>query len=216
MRYEELLHVERTGVEILEGFVDESEIEAILEEVNNPDKVQWLDAHEVYTNKRGLTIVQNHFTFALKLSAGDQSMLDKLPATVALKDRIQAFIRSLSPTFPSLANWEADELSFHLYDDEEVGLSQHRDNLRFTGLVAIASLSGECDLVVKHHDQDIRLSVSPGHLSLIRAPGLIETNEEVRPEHSVENLRTETRLSMMIRANNQPSDKIPGFKFNNW
>ena len=216
MRYRELIDLEGTGVEIINDFVDQTEVSSVLQEANDPERVQWLDAHEVYKNDRGLTIIQNHFTFALKLSEGDQSFLDQLPETVALKERTQRFINDLSTIFPSLVNWEADELSFHLYDDKEIGLSRHRDNLRFIGLIAIISLSGECDLVITHKGKDIELPVISGDLCLLRAPGLIDSHTEVRPEHSVQNLRTDTRLSMMLRANNRPTEVIKGFRFNNW
>ncbi len=208
--------MEGTGVEIINGFADQTEVSSVFQEANDPGRVQWLDAHEVYKNDRGLTIIQNHFTFALKLSEGDQSFLDQLPETVALKERTQRFINDLSTIFPSLVNWEADELSFHLSDDKEVGLSRHRDNLRFIGLIAIISISGECDLVITHKGKDIELPVIPGDLCLLRASGLIDSRTEVRPEHSVQNLRTDTRLSMMLRANNRPTEVIKGFRFNNW
>ena len=217
MRYRELIDLKRTGVEIIKGFADQTEVNSVLEEANDPERVQWFDAHEVYKNNRGLTIVQNHFTFALKLSEGDQSFLDQLPRTVALKERTQQFIKKdLSTTLPSLVDWEADELSFHLYDDKEVGLSRHRDNMRFIGLIAIIAVDGECDLVITHKGEDIKLSVTPGDLCLLRAPGLINSDAEVRPEHSVQNLRSKTRLSMMLRANNRPTEAIKGFRFNNW
>ena len=216
MRYRELRDLEGTGVEIINGFADQTEVSSVLQEANDTERVQWLDAHEVYKNNRGLTIIQNHFTFALKLSEGDQSFLEQLPETVALKARTQRFINDLSIIFPSLASWEADELSFHLYDDKEVGLSRHRDNMRFIGLIAIISLSGECDLVITDKGKDIELPVIAGDLCLLRAPGLIDSRTEVRPEHSVQNLRTNTRLSMMLRANSRPTEAIRGFKFNNW
>ena len=216
MRYRELVDLDGTGVEIINSFADQTEVSSVLQEANDSEKVQWLDAHEVYKNNRGLTIIQNHFTFALKLSEGDQSFLDQLPETVALKERTQRFINDLSTVFPSLADWEADELSFHLYDDKEVGLSRHRDNLRFIGLIAIIAISGECDLVITHKGEDIELPVIPGDLCLLRAPSLIDSRTEIRPEHSVQNLKTDTRLSMMLRANSRPTEAIKGFKFNNW
>ena len=216
MRCRELIDLEGPGVEIINDFADQTEVSSVLQEANDPERVQWLDAHEVYKNNRGLTIIQNHFTFALKLSEGDQSFLGQLPETAALKERTQRFINDLSTIFPSLANWEADELSFHLYDNKEVGLSRHRDNMRFIGLIAIISLSGECDLVITHQGKDIELPVIPGDLCLLRAPGLIDSPAEVRPEHSVQNLRTDTRLSMMLRANSRPTEAIEGFRFNNW
>lgn len=216
MTYHDLADPLAPGVCKIEGFATSDEIAAVNVEVNDPEKVAWLDAHETYVNQRGLTIVQNHFTYALKLSTGDQSQLEALPATNALRWRTERFIQGLAPIFPSLVSWEADELSLHLYDDPDVGLNRHKDNMRFVGLIAVVAIDGECDLVVNHQGQEIALPVEPGDLSILRAPGLIDTNLDVRPEHSVENLRTSTRLSMMLRANNRPHDAIRGFQFNNW
>ncbi|MCY4010975.1 MAG: hypothetical protein OXF30_02840 [Candidatus Saccharibacteria bacterium] len=216
MRYHELRDSQGIGLEIINNFANQAEVKAVTKEANDPTKVDWLDAHETYQNQRGLTIIQNHFTFALKLSAGNQAWLDKLPATADLKKRVQQYIQNLADVFPSLANWRADELSFHLYDNPDIGLSFHRDNLRFIGLIAIIAIDGECDLVVRHQKQDYDFKVVPGDLCLLRATDLINTETELRPEHSVQNLKSPTRLSMMLRANNRPTETIPGFKFNNW
>ncbi len=217
MEFSELVRPEGLGAEVLHGFVGSQEQAAITSETQDTDRVQWLDAHETYTNLRGLQIVQNHFTFAHKLSRGDQSPLERIPATVRLYKRTEQYIQSLASIFPSLASWKADELSFHLYDDEHVGLSKHRDNLRFIGVIAIASIDGSCDLVISSDDgSETALAVEPGDLCLLRAPGLINANQEIRPEHSVQHLRTPTRTSMMLRANTKPDEAIPGFRFNNW
>jgi len=214
--YEALIRPDGLGATIIRDFANPEEIAAVLAESKNPEKVDWHDSHDTYENQRGLTIVQNHYSYALKLSAGDQTPFDAIPSTVALCRRTQRFINSLSPIFPSLADWQPDELSLHLYDDQDVGLSKHRDTLRFTGLIAIIAIDGTCDLAITHNDEEIPILIEPGDLSLLRAPGLIDCDTEVRPEHSVQNLRTPTRLSMMLRANNRPTEAIKGFHFNNW
>ncbi|HSX36331.1 MAG TPA: hypothetical protein VLH84_05360 [Patescibacteria group bacterium] len=216
MSYDVLADPRDIGVKVIEGFADPSEVSAVLRETQDASRVQWFDAHKTYVNQRGLTIVQNHFVYALKLGRGDQSPLAALPATVALYRRTEQFIRSLSPFFASLAGWQADELSLHLYDDPDVGLSRHRDNRRFVGLIAIVAVDGECDLVITHDGEDMALPVRPGALSLLRAPGLIDADAEIRPEHGVHNLRTDTRLSMMLRANDRPAEPVPGSQYNNW
>lgn len=162
MDYKRLADPNDIGAEVLKGFASAEEIAAVLGEASDPEKIQWIDSHDNYVNQRGLEITQNHFTFALKLSAGDQSILGDLPATVGLYHRTQRFIRSLDSVFPSLVSWTADELSFHLYDDKKVGISRHRDNLRFIGLVAIISVDGEGDLVITHNGEEITLPVEPG------------------------------------------------------
>ena len=216
MSYEALSDPEATGLTVIKEFVGADERAEVLAETQDINKVQWLDTHETFVNARGLTIVQNHFTYALKLSHGDQSPLTLLRATNSLYKRTDHFVKALAPTFPSLASWQADEMSFHLYDTPEVGLSRHRDNARFVGVIAILAIDGECDLTVRHEETDVAYAVVPGDLCLLRAPGLIDTSKEVRPEHSVGNLKTDTRLSMMLRANSRPDEAIPGFQFNNW
>lgn len=216
MTYEELQDPDASGVEVMRAFASDDELGGILSETNDPEKVQWIDAHEVYQNNRGLTIVQNHFTYALNLVAGSQDPVEKLPHTMAMKEKIQRFVTGLSSIFPTLAEWNASELSFHLYDDSEIGLSRHRDNMRFIGMIAILTVDGECDLVIGDSNNETAITVRPGDLTLLRAPGLIQADQEIRPEHSVRNITTGTRLSMMLRHNQRPQEVIPGFRFNNW
>jgi hypothetical protein len=111
-----------------------------------------------------------------------------------------------------MVEWEADELSLHRYDDPDLGLSLHKDNLRFTGVIAILSLEGKADLAT---DEKV-YSAKPGDLLLLRAPGLLNVPGDHRPEHSVVNLRTPTRTSMMLRANKRPNEQIKGFSYDNW
>ncbi len=216
MEYVNLSNENAIGVEIIRDFVAEDELIKVNEEISSPNKVEWLNAHEVYTNKRGLEIIQNHDTFALKLHNADNTLLENLPLTKSLYQRTEGFIRGLNKFFPTLYGWTADELTLHLYDNKEIGLSRHRDNTRFIGLIAIISLDGICDLSVRHNNEDIDYQVTPGDLTLLRATDLIDSDNEIRPEHSVVNLQTTTRLSMMLRANSKPDEIVPGFKFNNW
>ena len=216
MKYEELNNPELSGVEIIRSFIDKEQLYDINNEIETSEWVDWIDAHDVYKNNRDLTITQNHFTFALKLKNADSTHLDNLPNIRNLYTKIENFIVGLEEYFPSLKGWEADELSLHKYDNKEVGLSRHRDNARFIGLIAIMSLDGVCDLVVRHNETDIAYETYPGDLTLLRATGLVESDIEIRPEHSVVNLKTPTRTSMMLRANNKPDQLVPGFKFNNW
>ncbi len=52
----------------------------LLEEMGDASRVHWWDAGESYVNARNIKIIQNHDVFALKLSAGDQELVDRVPA----------------------------------------------------------------------------------------------------------------------------------------
>ena len=106
----------------------------------------------------------------------------------------------------------------HRYDDKELGLSFHKDNLRFIGMIAILSLEGKCDLLARKEKSSklYTYSNSPGDLVLLRATNLIDANGDYRPEHSVVNLRTEARVSLMLRQNRLPNERLNEFEFDNW
>lgn len=205
----------KDGVVIIKEFTAAANLSDISAELADPERIAWRDNHSTYVNKRGLKIVQNHDTFALKLSDGDQSMTERMPAVMRNARSIQVFIQRLGIIFPSLDNWEADELSLHRYD-AKLGLSRHKDNARFIGVIAISALEGECDLEVSNDAGTTAYPTHPGDLIMLRAPGLIDSDEDLRPEHAVVNVRTPTRTSLMLRANNRPDETIPGFHYENW
>ena len=215
--YRELLDPKGSGVAHLPGFMSTTDRKSVLSELADQGRVTWQDSHHAtYTNQRGLTIVQNHDTFALKLSRGDQRPLARLPYFRAAIGAIKRHVREMSVAITPLRAWVPDEASVHRYDNAEIGLSFHKDNARFVGLIAILSLDGVCDLAVQRPQGIVCHTANPGDLVLLRAPGLIHSTEDLRPEHAVVNLRTPTRTSLMVRANDRPDDIIPGFTFANW
>lgn len=181
------------------------------------DELPFMDSHETYMNQRGLTIVQNHDTFAVDLNDPEHRRLtDPRPHIGAVRQKVEAQVSHLAQHLAGLQEWRPTELSIHRYDAEE-GLSYHRDNRRFIGLIAIVSLQGESDLNIRNSEgEETAIATEPGDLLLLRAPGLIpgDDKEELRPEHAVR-LKTDTRTSLMLRQNKRPHQKIPGFKFNN-
>lgn len=92
MKYQELSNPESSGVEIIRNFIDQEQLYAINKEVETSEWVDWIDAHDVYENKRDLVITQNHFTFALKLKNADNTYIDNLPNIRNLYTKIEKFI----------------------------------------------------------------------------------------------------------------------------
>lgn len=210
----------------------------LIDEMNDPTRVRWWDAGDVYVNHRGVKIVQNHDVYALKLSAGNQGPIDDVPSMTRLTNDTQSFVQSLSSVFPSLDGWTADEMSYHKYYDRDVGLSYHRDNARFVGLIAVVALAGECDFKVIDRQPaswifDKKLgkkvvsewlvnyehsyTTKPGDMVLTRATGLYAgMTDDDRPEHAVMNVRSIPRVSFMLRDNRLPLNQDYGFTYYNW
>lgn len=211
------------GSFLLNAVLDEQQLGLVMDEVMEPGNVTWRDNHDSFVNMRNMTIIENHMTSALKLHKGDRSYIDRVPHMLALANNIQRLIRAQSTVFPSLTDWTADEMSLHRYDDPEVGLSFHRDNLRFVGLIAVLAVEGESDFVVKDEiGNEHTFPTVPGDLVLTRAtllyPAFNDKNKPINlcPDHAVLNLRTPYRTSFIVRANNRPDEQIPGFSYANW
>lgn len=204
---------EHDGVIHIPNFIGEADLSEAQSELA---QLPWRDTHDTYKNARGMTIHQNHDTYALNLARGPQGYLDKIPNIYGSARRVKNFINyALSDSLPQLSSWIPHELSLHRYDDAEVGLSRHKDHTRFIGVIAIAALEGECDLAIHRDGEDTLYPTEPGDLILLRAPGVYPEDQDLRPEHAVINLRTPTRTSMMLRSNAVPDEVIPGFSFDN-
>lgn len=230
-RFEHYLGYAGPGVVALKGVLGAEFHAALLNEIANPERVVWRDAGETYINNRGLEIVQNHDVFSLK-TEGTYDPIWAVPKMAQLAIESELFVQSLADRYPTLGGWQADEMSYHRYYDKEVGLSFHRDNMRFPDLILVVAVDGECDFQVtdrtpiyggdgKIVDWDWRstytIPTQPGDMVLTRAPGLlVDMGPSDRPEHAVMNMRTPTRTSFMLRANSRPLDRNYGFQYFNW
>ncbi len=210
------------GTFVVSNLLTSEQLECMQIEIFDPKRVQWRDNHDRFTNRRGVEVVENHTVFALKLKRGNMRPVEQVPHMRALAGEIEGLVQSLNGIFPNLQAWEADEMSLHRYDDPDIGISFHKDNLRFIGLIAVLTLEGESDVLVKQTDGTVQtISLGAGDLNLTRATSLYDsfTNgrlDNLCPEHAVVNLRTPFRTSFIVRANSRPDDVIPGFSYDNW
>lgn len=182
--------------------------------------VVWRDNHSAYTNKRGMVIDQRHDVCAYMLRIGNQTIVPGFMRDLA--ESTTSFVRSLAPEFPILSSWGADEVSMHRYDDPRVGLSRHRDNIRFWGIIAVMTLEGSSDFVVYRDGREYSYRVEPGDLALMRATNLTgdptDTAYQVQmnPEHGVVNVVGLPRISLIVRDNLRPAEPAFGFTYDNW
>lgn len=234
---ESALGADGSGAFGIADVVDPGFREALLAEIADPNAVKWRDAGEAYINGRGIEVVQNHDVFALK-AGGDLEPIWNVPLMGQLAIEVEEFVQSLQARYPSLEQWRADEMSYHRYYDPDVGLSYHRDNLRFTGLIVVITIQGESDFRVVDRvpvaseidrdtgrelvtEWDVRnewsIHTTPGSMVLTRATGLQDwQTKEHNPEHAVMNVTDLPRISFMVRANSRPNDRAYGFDYFNW
>lgn len=219
------------------GVLDQTSRQTLLNEISDRAAVLWSDVQSEYVNIRGKTIVQNHEVFGLKLSMGDMGYVERVPRMKQLADETQAFVQRLSEAYPILNIWQADEMSYHHYYEPEVGLSFHKDNWRFPGVVVVITIDGASDFCIlseteitepdPHTGKPVikeriwhstyTIPVEPGSMVIMRAPGLLgEVDEDLRPEHAVINVQDGHRIAFMLRANNRPYDESYGFEYANW
>lgn len=221
---EHYLGPEGPGAFVINEVISPERLKLLQEEIYDPLNVPWRDNHHVFTNVRGIEVVENHLVFALKLHRGDQTFVNRVPELRRLAADVESFFRGLSDSFPILSDWTADEMSMHRYDDPHVGLSFHKDNPRFRGMIAIIELEGERDFAVKTPDgEEHFIPMWPGRMIINRAQGFYDApvdengkSVNICPDHGVYNLRTPTSTSFIVRANNDPSYQVKGFEYDNW
>ncbi len=213
-----------------------------LAERSNSTITPWIPAGETYINARGIEIVQAHDVIAFDSNddsttfygTNDQGEISELyanyqevlPEMMDAADIVTKYMQQLNVVLPSLllSEWKPNEITYHRYNagEDGVGLSPHIDNARFKGVIAILGIDKKADLVVGRRDEggdfnpDAEVSIEPGDLALLRAPGLFKgCSTDYRPEHTVTNPEPE-RISMMLRSNSgKPFKDTDGFKFNN-
>ncbi|HVX23909.1 MAG TPA: hypothetical protein VG992_01005 [Candidatus Saccharimonadales bacterium] len=216
---QDLMNLDTDGVAVVPDYVQRPQLSFLQQEILERGNIAWRDAHEKYTNARGLNIVQNHLSYALRTTAGDQSVFTRLPRLRDMTIHITNDVQGLAELSPTLADWRPDEVVLHDYDDPEIGLSRHRDHSCYTGIIAILAVYGTCDFVSHHPktQQATTREINSGDLVLLRAPGLINTDEEVRPDHAVQNLKTMHRLSATWRQDRQTGQQpLAHTWYDNW
>lgn len=204
--------------------LSQTSIAHLQSEIFDPLKVAWRDNHHVSEHVRYGQLVENHTVFALKLDRGDKRWEYRVPRMRQLREDTVRFIRGLGMIFPSVAEFTPDEMSLHRYDDQETGLSWHKDNLRFRGLVAVMRLEGVGDFQVLDQERRAQtITAKAGDLILTRATGLngLRYSEKGAlqndcPDHQVANAQTPFVTSFMLRQNSRPWENANGFEYENW
>jgi hypothetical protein len=201
------------GVTQFKHAVSQDYLDQVATEISDPQNVTWRSNRTIDRNGRGVLIHQNYDAYALKLYHGDLDKLSQLPVTRGLTGAVENLIRfDIAQYFPPLVDWYADEMAIHRYDAGAVGITPHRDQKRFWGMIAVATLDGEGEFTVCTDTDEVSLHAQQGDIILMRGTGLYEADGDIRPLHGVAGDRT----SLVIRANKQPDEQKQGFVYDNW
>jgi len=207
---------EGPGAVQLANFVNPAILYPARKELSNPH-LPWYEQHNSFINDRGIEVQQYFEVFGHKLSRGSQEILARLPAVCMLGNIVTSqLIEPLQVFFPSLESWQMDEFAVQRYSGEMGKLTWHKDLKRHPGLVVILNLIGNAMVHTRHSLFERDFVLSTGDVLLVRAPELYPSDEDIRPEHSVEIIGDLTRTSVTFRANNKPTVPIKGFRYHNW
>lgn len=120
----------------------------------------------------------------------------------ALDRHIRQALDSM-PRSPLPDGFAGNEVIVQRYPAGSAGISEHRDHIRYVGLIAIVVLSGAGRFFVSadRSGRDAReIPAPPGHLLLMRAPGFQGRND--RPFHAVREITAE-RYILGLRSDSR-------------
>ncbi len=127
---------------------------------------------------------------------------------VLLKNSFQALLERClaeSGSHPFHTPLNFDSMVLQRYEKGSIGITPHKDGLRFVNLVCVFAIGGRGRFYVcsDRSGRDPReVDASPGNVILMRAPGLF-SSEDNRPFHYVTDIR-ETRYTFGLRQKKGP------------
>jgi hypothetical protein len=165
-------------------------------------------------------VVQDYAKIALILTRGDQGVIDnEFPALRKLVTAVDDLAISLSTAFPLLERFRVNDIDLHHYPEHSKGLGAHKDYPRNTQLITVNNVFGSSRFGL-HAERDsvahTELSMQPGDVLPMRAPGLYADTQDIRPFHSVVP-DVLGRMSIVLRQDEHPDRTLPyGLGYDNW
>jgi hypothetical protein len=123
-------------------------------------------------------------------------------AYLALRDAFQSWMDerlSSLPQYPFSSPLRFSSLSLQKYEQGSIGITPHRDGLRYINLICIFVIAGQGRFFVcadRAGREAVEIDAAPGNAILMRAPGFL--GEDQRPFHFVSGVSL-TRYSFGLR-----------------
>ena len=131
-----------------------------------------------------------------------------LPALTELVRKFAARVRSHGREIRGLATYTPNEVHLQRYRPGSFGITPHLDGKRYRRLVAFFTTRGRARFsVLRERAGEViaHVSIGPGSLVLLRAPGLAGVRDG-RPFHAIAPLGSRERVSVALRMNSRMKD----------
>jgi hypothetical protein len=129
------------------------------------------------------------------------------PVLTALCRGLRDAVRDAGRDVRGLATWTPNEVGIAHYVPGSIGITPHMDGKWYRRLVVVLTVYGRASFAIcgSRDPDDVleRWSAGPGHVVLMRGPGLAG-HRDGRPFHLVGGPRRGERLSLGIRMSTRP------------
>lgn len=140
-----------------------------------------------------------------------QATRDRFSLLRELGDAIGAIVRTNAAQNVPLRTWQPNDVAVQKYSGKFDGIGRHRDFASDIHLVASFTVMGTGEIGIHTRREDSFpskcLQTAPGSLLLLRAPGLVQSAEDLRVVHSVKCPYSSPRISVTYRL-----ATLPGLK----
>lgn len=132
-----------------------------------------------------------------------EATLKQYPLLRELGDTLGALVRANAAQNKALRTWHPNDVAVQKYSGKYDGIGRHRDFASDIHLVASFTVMGTGEIGIHTRREDPVpskcLQTAPGSLLLLRAPGLVDTSEDLRIVHSVKCPYSSPRISVTYR-----------------
>lgn len=133
----------------------------------------------------------------------NSSTLERFPLLRELGDTLGASVRANAAQNKALRAWQPNDVAVQRYGGRYDGIGRHRDFASDIHLVASFTVMGTGEIGIHSHRDEPTpkklLQTSAGSLLLLAAPGIVDTDQDLRIVHSVNPPYASPRISVTYR-----------------
>ncbi len=133
----------------------------------------------------------------------DRSTIQNYPLMRELGDTLGQLVRASAGRYKTLTTWQPNDVAIQRYNGRYDGIGRHRDFASDIYLIVSYTIVGTGELKMYSTREDLHpckvLQTGPGSELIMRAPKLFESDQDLRPTHSVPPPICGPRISLTYR-----------------